>query len=91
MIVVSSLFHLLLVQVKKNVTGAKLIYLSPYSPNFNPIEPAFHSIKSRLCRHESQALTPGTQPWLIYQAADAITKEMARGWILNCGYSFNEE
>jgi transposase len=28
--------------------GAKLIYLPPYSPDFNPIEQAFHSIKAWL-------------------------------------------
>lgn len=28
--------------------GAKLINLLPYSPDFNPIEQAFHSIKSWL-------------------------------------------
>lgn len=29
-------------------TGAKLIYLPPYSPDFNPIEQAFHSVKAWL-------------------------------------------
>jgi len=32
-----------------------------------------------------------TLPWLIHQAADSITPEMAEGWIGNCGYSFSEE
>jgi transposase len=28
------------------LAGAKLVYLPPYSPDLNPIEQAFHSIKS---------------------------------------------
>ena len=68
--------------------GAKLIYLPPYSPDFNPIEQAFHTIKSWLRRHEAQATSPEVRPWLIHQAMEVITEEMAIGWIENCGYSF---
>jgi len=68
--------------------GAKLVYLPPYSPDFNPIEQAFHTIKAWLRRHEAQATLPEVQPWLIHQATEIITEEMAIGWIENCGYSF---
>ncbi len=68
--------------------GAKLVYLPPYSPDFNPIEPAFHTIKSWLDRHETQALTEDARPWLIHQATEAITPEMAQRWIENSGYTF---
>ncbi|KJA21014.1 hypothetical protein HYPSUDRAFT_141492, partial [Hypholoma sublateritium FD-334 SS-4] len=68
-----------------------LVYLPPYSPDFNPIEQAFHSIKSWLRRHEAQATSREVRPWLIHQATDAITEEMACGWIENCGYTFTEE
>jgi|SRR5882762_7888780 len=46
-------------------TGAKLIYLPPYSPDFNPIEQAFHSVKAWLQRHEAEAVLPEAHPWLI--------------------------
>ena len=69
-------------------TGAKLIYLPPYSPDFNPIEQSFHSLKAWLRRHEAAAVNPECRPWLIYQAASSLTPEMAEGWILNCGYTF---
>ncbi|GLB45421.1 hypothetical protein LshimejAT787_2200840 [Lyophyllum shimeji] len=65
---------------------AKLIYLPPYSPDFNPIEQAFHSIKAWLRRHEAEAIGPEVRPWLIHQARMAITAEMAEEWIKNCGY-----
>ncbi|KAI9059854.1 hypothetical protein FKP32DRAFT_1531681, partial [Trametes sanguinea] len=64
-----------------------LIYLPPYSPDFNPIEQAFHSIKAWLRRHEAEALSAESRPWLIHQAALAISREDAIGWIVNCGYS----
>lgn len=66
---------------------AKLVYLPPYSPDFNPIEQAFSSIKAWLRRHEAEAVRPEVRPWLIQQATLAITAEDAEGWIINCGYS----
>jgi len=36
--------------------GAKFVYLPPYSPDFDLIEQAFHSIKSWLRRHEASVL-----------------------------------
>jgi len=68
------------------VLGAKLIYLPPYSPDLNPIEQTFHSIKAWLRRHEAQAISVETRPWLIHQAAMSVTLEDAAGWIKNCGY-----
>jgi transposase len=35
-------------------TGAKLIYLPPYSPEFNPIELAWNKIKQFLRKQKSQ-------------------------------------
>ena len=67
--------------------GARLIYLPPYSPDFNPIEQAFHSIKAWLRRHEAEAVNADARPWLIHQATSSITVEDAVGWIENCGYS----
>ena len=67
-------------------TGAKFIYLPPYSPDFNPIERAFHSIKSWLRRHEAEATNEDVRPWLIHQAAADITPELADAYITNCGY-----
>ena len=71
-------------------TGAKLIYLPPYSPDFNPIEQALHSVKAWLQRHEAEAVLPEAHPWLIQQAAMSITVADAEGWIINSGYSFME-
>ena len=72
-------------------SGAKLIHLPPYSPDFHPIEQSFHSLKAWLRRHENEAVNPECRPWLIHPAAASITPEMAEGWIENCGYYFLDE
>jgi len=66
--------------------GAKLIYLPPYSPDYNPAEQAFSFIKSWLKRHEDAAVNDHERWWLIHAATQAITSEMVAGWIANCGY-----
>ncbi|KAF8835085.1 hypothetical protein BDN67DRAFT_861763, partial [Paxillus ammoniavirescens] len=63
-----------------------LVYLPPYSPDFNPIEQAFHSIKAWLHRHEAEVMKPDVRPWLIHQATMSVTPIDAEGWIRNCGY-----
>ena len=67
-------------------TGAKLIYLPPYSPDLNPIEEAFSFMKAWLRRHEKDAVNPQVRPWLVHQALHAVTVEDAEGWFGNCGY-----
>lgn len=57
----------------ENATGAKLIYLPQYSPDFNPIEKAFHFVKAWLWQHRSKAILPQAHIWLIQQAAISIT------------------
>jgi len=66
--------------------GARLVYLPPYSPDFNPIEEAFSSIKASLRRNEALFTGPEKLPWLITQAVAGITAEMAAGWFRDCGY-----
>jgi hypothetical protein len=63
-----------------------LIYLPPYSPDFNPIEEAFSSIKAWLRRHEAMYDTPEKLPWLIDQAVRSVTPAMALKWFRDCGY-----
>jgi hypothetical protein len=55
--------------------GAKLIYLPPYSPDFNPIEQAFHSIKAWLCQHEVEATLPEVHLWLIQWTAMSVMQK----------------
>jgi hypothetical protein len=68
-------------------SGAQLVYLPPYSPDFNPIEEAFSSIKAWL--HRNEALLHDSLerlPWLIDQAVRSVTPAMAMKWFRDCGY-----
>jgi transposase len=66
-------------------TGAQLIYLPPYSPDFNPIEPAWSKIKQHL-RH----LAARTLEMLgegVAEALRLITPQDASGYFRHCGYA----
>lgn len=65
---------------------ARLVYLPPYSPDFNPIEEAFSAMKAWL-RHNEGMMTGEEQiPWLVFQASSAIMSDDALGWFADCGY-----
>jgi len=68
--------------------GARLIYLPPYSPDFNPIEETFSFIKGWLRRHETEYTDASQLPWLIHGAIGEVTTEMALGWFSDCGYVY---
>ena len=67
--------------------GTHLIYLPPYSPDFNPIEWAWSKVKTIL-RH----LKARTFPDLIEalkHALLAITPQDIHGWFAHCGYAIH--
>lgn len=65
--------------------GARLLRLSPYSPDFNPIEQCWSKIKTGLRR--AKARTVDALIDAIKQALDTITEADIRGWFTHCGYS----
>jgi len=62
----------------------ELVYLPPYSPDFNPIEQAFSKIKSLLRR--VQARTRESLIEAMGRALDAVTVRDTRGFFRHCGY-----
>jgi transposase len=65
--------------------GCELIYLPPYSPDFNPIEQAFSKVKGLMRRAEAR-----TREALIEAmglALSAVSARDARGFFSHCGYS----
>jgi transposase len=65
--------------------GCVLIYLPPYSPDFNPIEQAFSKVKGLMRRAEAR-----TREALIEAmglALSAVSARDARGFFSHCGYS----
>ncbi len=66
-------------------TGAKLIYLPPYSPDFNPIENMWSKIKTIL--REFSARTLEAFQRAISIAFKAISSQNLAAWYVHCGYT----
>ena len=64
--------------------GAKLIYLSPYSPDFSPIENCWSKIKNSL--RSQAARTYDALNNAISAAIDEISKDDIIGWFTHCCY-----
>ena len=64
--------------------GARLLYLPPYSPDFNPIELAFSKLKTWL--RTAQARTRQALEDVIAAASAWITEQDAKNWFDHCGY-----
>ncbi len=68
--------------------GASVLYLPPYSPDFNPIDQARSKIK-QLLRAIKARLVEQLEPALA-QAIAAITPHDARGFFRHCGYGIQQ-
>jgi transposase len=64
--------------------GAELLYLPPYSPDFNPIEQAFSKVKGLL--RKVQARTRESLIEAMGRALSALTALDAQGFFAHCGY-----
>jgi transposase len=60
-------------------------YLPPYSPDFNPIEPAWSKLKTRL--RTAGARTLEELEAALGPALAAITAHDAQAWFHHCGYT----
>ena len=65
--------------------GCTLLFLPPYSPDFNPIEQAFSKLKAGLRR--AQARTQEALDRAIKEALDTITPVDAHHWFRHDGYT----
>jgi transposase len=61
-----------------------VVFLPPYSPDFNPKEQAFSKIKGIL--RKAKARTFQTLVEASGQALSAVTREDVRGFFGHCGY-----
>jgi transposase len=64
-------------------SGAELLYLPPYSPDFNPIEQAWSKLKQ--CLRTAKARTAEALEQAITEALAAITADNAAAWFQHCG------
>ena len=65
-------------------SGARLLYLPPYSPDFNPIEPMWSKIKTAL--RAAAARTFESLGTAIDDAFASITPQDCQGFFRHCGY-----
>lgn len=68
--------------------GAQLLYLPPYSPDFNPIEQAWSKLK-QLLRAVKARMLDQLEP-AIAQAIAAITPQNAQAFFRYCGYGIQQ-
>ena len=75
------------VRVRQAIEGAgcRLLFLPPYSPDFNPIEHAFSKLKA-LLRKAGERTVEGLWDFLG-AALDLFTAEECRNYFRHCGYS----
>ena len=66
-------------------TGARVRFLPPYSPDFNPIEKMWSKIKALL--RKAQARTLHLLHDAVQFAFNSITSKDAIGWFNSCGYT----
>lgn len=64
--------------------GCELLYLPPYSPDFNPIEEAFAKIKATLRRVAARG--KGALVEAMGEALSAVSSEDALGYFEHAGY-----
>ena len=66
--------------------GAQLIFLPPYSPDLNPIEPCWSLVKH--CLRSLKARVPEQLKVAIVRAFRRVTSRHLAGWFSHCGYHF---
>lgn len=65
-------------------TGATLLYLPPYSPDYNPIEMMWSKIKAFI--RKTKPRSAETIAKAISNAFRSITNSDIEGWFSSCGY-----
>lgn len=64
--------------------GARVIWLSPYSPDYSPIEECWSKIKQIL--RAAKARTREELEAALVKALGLVTSSDIRGWFSHCGY-----
>jgi transposase len=67
--------------------GATVLYLPPYSPDFNPIELSWSKMKSMLRKLKARTVEEMEEAMKI--SLDCFTKSDIENWVSHCGYNVN--
>lgn len=66
--------------------GARLMFLSPYSPDLMPLEEVFAKVKAVLKANDSVYISTDTLEQFIKLAFSTVTKDNCLGYIRHAGY-----
>jgi transposase len=77
--------------IDPHAAGVRIVYLPPYSPDFNPIEEAYSKIKAFIRRNDDIFLGDLDKDYhgLLYDMMEAmkvITADDAIGYFIHAGY-----
>ena len=75
------------VRERIEAADAQLLYLPPYSPDFNPIEQAWSKLKEHL--RSAKSRTVAVLQETIAQALLTISAQNASAWFAHCGYGLH--
>lgn len=64
--------------------GARMLFLPPYSPDFNPIEKAFSKLKALLRKAAERTVTGLWDS--IGKLIDLVEPQETRNFFTSCGY-----
>ena len=67
-------------------SGCRVLYLPPYSPDYNPIETAFSTIKIWIRKNRDFMESCINPEFAIMAACSQITSEMARSYFEKSNY-----
>lgn len=67
--------------------GARIEYLSPYSPDYNPIERCWSKIKTYLRKAKARSYRALLKA--LRQAFASVTEDDLKAWAVYCGYPVN--
>jgi len=67
--------------------GILLLFLPPYSPDLNPIEQMFSSMKYYLKDHDELLQCTDDPPVILHAAFAAVSAQQCQSWIRNSGYN----
>lgn len=81
-----SVHHSKLVRNVLQECGVKVLYLPPYSPDFNPIELMWAYIKNILKRLKARSYEKLISS--IGEALSLVTSDLIKAWFSHCGYPF---
>jgi transposase len=67
--------------------GHVLLFLPPYSPDFNPIEESFSCVKHWIRKNWQHVQAAEYPEITLLESSAAVTAEKTRGWFVHSGYN----